>query len=207
MNMSERKIWVGTLASYNRFDLLGDWFDADAAPTDAGEWVRMMHERGDNYIARTLDSYASDGLRDVAAHDLAKEHEELWVFDHEGFGAWLTGECSPAEAQRIDELMTAIEDSGANPDAVAEWAMHEGEDLTALEWDGPTRERFEESFAGEWGSEVEYAEALADDLGMFDNVSDGLRTYFDFERFTDDLFAHDYYAAGSPNGIYVFRVI
>src|SRR5690606_41483890 len=132
----------------------------------------------------------------------------VWGFDHEGFGEWLTGECSPAEAQRVDELMTAIEDSGANPDAVAEWAKYEGEDLTALEWDGPTRERFEESFAGEWNSEVQYAEELADDLGVFDNVNDSFRAYFDFERFANDLFMSDMYSTDAPGGgVYVFRAI
>ena len=204
--MSERKIWIGSLAAYNAGDLLGDWFDADAAPTDSGEWVRMMHERGDNYIARTLGSYASDGLRDVAARDLAEEHEELWVFDHEGFDEWLTGECSPDEAVRIAELVGEIESDGHDPDVVALWAAHEGRGVT--EWDKSTREDFEEAYVGEFASEEEYAGALADDLGVFDNVNDSFRAYFDFEQFARDLFMSDMHSTDAPGGgIYVFRVI
>jgi len=60
---------------------------------------------------------------------------------------------------------------------------------------------FEESYAGEWNSESEFAENLAVDCGLLDGVPDHIQLYFDWDKWTRDLFISDYWYS---NG-YVFR--
>ena len=36
------------------------------------------------------------------------DHEEWWVFDHEGFDGFLTGECAPMDAQDLADALRAV---------------------------------------------------------------------------------------------------
>lgn len=56
--------------------------------------------------------------------------------------------------------------------------------------------RFRERYCGRWESEEAYADSIVDDC--FD-IPDNIRPYFDYEKFTRDLF-YDYYFADDPNG-------
>jgi antirestriction protein len=60
---------------------------------------------------------------------------------------------------------------------------------------------FEEAYSGEWNSEQEFAEDLAVNTGLLDEMPDHLQIYFDWEKWTRDLFMTDYW---SSNG-YIFR--
>jgi len=66
-------------------------------------------------------------------------------------------------------------------------------------------EKYAEAFAGVWGSEVDFAENLADDLGYISEMPDHLRYYFDYEAFARDLFIGDYFSANTAGGVVVFR--
>ena len=61
---------------------------------------------------------------------------------------------------------------------------------------------FEEAYAGEWDSEQEFADNLADDM-VTPDFPEMAQLYFDYEKFARDLFMGDYW---SSNG-YVFRSI
>ena len=52
---------------------------------------------------------------------------------------------------------------------------------------------FREAYQGEWSSEEEFAEQLADDCCMLDNVPERVKVYFDYAAFARDLFIGDYY--------------
>ena len=45
---------------------------------------------------------------------------------------------------------------------------------------------------GEFDSEEEFAEHIADECGMLDKVPESIKQYFNYERFARDLFASDY---------------
>jgi antirestriction protein len=60
---------------------------------------------------------------------------------------------------------------------------------------------FEEAYSGEWNSEAEFAEDLAVNTGLLDGVPDHIQIYFDWDKWTRDLFISDYW---SSNG-YIFR--
>ena len=78
----QARVWVGCLGCYNAGGLVGAWVDALEAES------LEPHEQA----AVSMPAVCGD----VKA-------EERWVFDHEGFGGFLEGECSPAEAVRVAE--------------------------------------------------------------------------------------------------------
>jgi len=184
--------WVGCLGCYNAGALVGRWVEG----TEAGDvTVASLHSENQGGVTEAdiigLDPFASG-------------HEELWVMDHQGYGGLLSGECSPAEAARIAEAIEAIEADGHPVEAVAAWADHVGETVT--EWDGPTRESFEDAWCGEWETEQAYAEELADDLGAVPDDLSWPVSYIDWETATRDLFMSDYWSTAAPGGgVYVFR--
>jgi antirestriction protein len=161
------RAWVGCLACYNAGILRGEWFDG----LEAGD-----------VTAETL-------------HTGPTSHEELWVFDHEGYGGLIAGECSPAEAQRLAELLDEVPDGmGA---AFAAWVGY-GND--------PDPATFEDHFHGEHESEKHYAYELADGIDLFGAAADtALETYFDWDAWTRDLFMGDHYSIAAPGGgVWVF---
>jgi antirestriction protein len=56
-------------------------------------------------------------------------------------------------------------------------------------------ERFEEAYAGEWDTFREFAEQLAEDIGM----TEGAGNYFDYDAWARDLI-HDYDALATSAG-------
>ena len=51
---------------------------------------------------------------------------------------------------------------------------------------------FRDKYVGEFDSEEEFAEHIADESGMLDKVPESIKQYFNYERFARDLFASDY---------------
>ena len=100
-------------------------------------------------------------------------HEETWVFDHEGFGSFISGECSPLEAARIAEQLDGCE----NVEALKAYVGWTGCTLeTALEdFDNG-------AFMGEYESGEDFAYELAKETGDLASVPDALECYIDWER-------------------------
>lgn len=63
--------------------------------------------------------------------------------------------------------------------------------------DLPSVSTFRDMFRGEWDSFEEYAADLVEECGYFGDCSDFLRSYFDYEKFANDL-AFDYSVADAP---------
>lgn len=150
MTMTETttpQVWIGCLACYNAGRLVGRWVDADEAGDVTSE---TLHE-----VAANLAGTDPNEPADLGAHD------ELWVFDHQGFGGVLGGvldaECSPAEAQRWAELIEACDEK---PEALAAWLDHIGRAYVPEDVD-QAAEHFREAYQGEWDSLADYAEELA----------------------------------------------
>jgi len=58
-------------------------------------------------------------------------------------------------------------------------------------WDA---DAFEESYQGEYGSELEFAYQLIEDTGYLQEVPDTVAQYFNYEAFSRDLFMSDYHS-------------
>lgn len=117
--------------------------------------------------------------------------EEYAVHDYEGFCGLRIDEYE--SITKIAEMAAMIEKHG---EAWAKFAEYEGIEYATLE-------RFEEAYAGEWDSEEDYAQDLAEETM---DIPEHLSFYIDFERLARDLFINDYYSADGEGGkIYVFR--
>ena len=70
--------------------------------------------------------------------------------------------------------------------------------------DLPSISDFEERYQGHWDTFAEYAENLADDIGLLADVPEEIARYFDWRSWTRDL-AMDYSVHGNPEGgVFVF---
>ena len=210
--MSETpRIWIGSLAAYNAGTLLGAWFDAIDAPTSPREWVDAMIELGE-----WRPQFPDLVTRDEYLTTLAEIHEEIWVFDHEGFGSWLKGECSPSEAQ---ELAETIEELGEDAEAAGIYLREcVGGSLQDFSEDD-----FRDHYRGRYDSERDYAEQIIEDRldqlkatishyvygerekrDVIDKI-EWLGQYVDTEALARDLsFGGATYADASDGGVYVF---
>lgn len=194
------RVWVGCLGCYNAGGLVGRWVDA----AEAGD-----------YEPHEAVNLPAGGVPPCGRLEGA---DERWCFDHEGFGGFLSGECSPAEAQRIAEAMAEAEADGAELAAVGEYLANTGERLT--DW-ADVREGFEESYQGEYDSGEDYAERSFEEMGGFDvygeaggsdrpaDLSSRWPFYcIDWERAWRELRLGDgMWTAESSGGVYVFRSI
>ena len=165
-------VWIGCRACYNTGVLNGRWFPAEDA-----------------------DEVTPDDL-----HQNPTDHEELWVFDLEGFPRG-TGEMSPTASVPWGEL---FEQLGEHQwDALLSWV--ETGCYVADSNDLPCASDFEDAYQGEWNSFDDYAAQLAEDIGLTDGWPEEAQRYFNWDSWTRDL-AFDYTVADAPDGgVFVFR--
>ena len=151
-------------------------------------------------VGRWIDAdQDAEGIAVEVAAMLAEDGEpgaEEWVIhDHEGFEGFDVGEWSSFET--VAQVAAAIVEFG--PAWVA-YVNHVG----GVEY----ADSFEEAFAGEWRSEEEFAEELAEDLGAIPADFSWPASYIDWERAARDLFMGDYFSVDAAGGgVYVFRSI
>jgi antirestriction protein len=127
-------------------------------------------------------------------------HEEFWCMDHQGFEGFLTGECSPMEAQEIATAVDALADTWRPVAAIAAYCNYYGHKIGEI-----TGDQFDEAYRGEWHSEEEYAEEFADSCGLIDSDARWPVNYIDWERAARDLFMDGHTSVEAPGGlIYVF---
>jgi antirestriction protein len=189
---AQPRVWIGCLGCYGGSNLIGEWFDALTCPTDELTWS-----------AAIWPDDAGDATRAKRMH-VSESHEELWVMDHEGFAGLLSGECSLMEAQRIAQWMD--EHDGLDLVAFGAFRSYHGEHYVLLDDDGVAQ--FEEAYQGEHDSEEDFAQQLADDLGLVDESAAWPNSYIDWERATRELFMGDYWSARSTGStVYVFRSV
>ena len=169
-------VWIGCLSHFNAGALVGNWFDA----IDADEVTVADVHRGSG----------RDG----------SHCEELWVFDHEGIP--VSGEMSPHEAAEWARALTGV-DEHLRP-ALRQWVAS-GDYVAEGTGDMPSIPDFEDRYCGEWNSFREYAEQLANDIGLLNDAPEELTRYFNWDAWTRDL-AFDFTTAPAPaGGVFVFR--
>lgn len=166
------RVWIGCLSCYNEGRLVGEWVDA----TNAGD------------------------LTPNDLHGIPTTHEELWVFDLEGFPRG-TGEMSPTVSVPWGELFEEVGET--------QW-------LALLSWvetgcyvadsnDLPCASDFEDRYYGCWDSESDYAAHFAEEMGVWDEVPEHLHSYFDLDAWWRDE-RYDYTICDAPDGgVFIFR--
>lgn len=187
------RIYVASLSDYNAGVLHGCWIDAADADTIQEEVAAMLRESA--HPNTTCDCPDCDGEGCDECNDTGEvpTAEEWAIHDSEGFGPLTISEHESFED--VAAYAAGIEEHG---EAWAAYVDHQG----GLEYaDG-----FEDDYCGEYGSEQDYAEQLIDDCYNLDEMMGSLAYYFDYEKFSHDLFIGDNYSIDAPGGnVWVFR--
>ena len=171
------RVWLSCLACYNAGRLVGEWYDAESA-----------------------DTVSIDGLHIDAGTVARVSCEEMWVMDTDGMP--VSREMSPAEAAEWGRVLAEVPEW--QRDALAAW-VRSGDYIAEGHGDIPSLPDFEERYAGEWPSFLDYAWELADDTGMLAELPEWARPYFDMKAYARDL-SFDHTAEPAPGGgVYVFR--
>lgn len=172
------RVWIGCLHCYNSGHLVGDWFDAVGADE-----------------VSLADVHRGSGRGWTAC-------EELWCLDHEHIP--ISGEFGPLEAAQWGEV---YEEAGAERwPAVCAW-VRSGSHVTEGRGDIPSISDFEERYCGQWESFKEYAEQLADDVGLHQGWPEDAVRYFNWASWVSDQ-SHDYTVVDAPApeyGVFIFR--
>lgn len=193
------RVWIGCLGCYSAGDLVGEWVDA----TEADEFTQTFNS---NLFPDPLNVPA---VQPAPTAHLVDCHEEWWVMAFEGFGGFLTEECSPSRAQQIAEMMTAVVGDGKEVDAVSAWAKIRDEPV--IEWDKPTRDEFDSDYIGRYESFHHYAEEALHERLEFEEIPEWLHDLVDVDAFarthllfncsTVDLIGHE----GEIAAVYIFN--
>ena len=171
------RVWIGCLACYNEGRLIGDWFDA-----------------------ATADEVATYDIH--GAHSRADSHNELWVFGHENIPA--SGELDLLTAAEWGRVYEEV-DPEQWP-ALCAW-VESGDYVAEGTGDLPSVSDFEECYRGHWDTFAEYAENLADAIGLLDDVPEKIALYFDWSAWTRDI-EFDYSTYDAPEGgVFVFSAL
>lgn len=186
------RVWIGCLACYNGGGVVGQWYDADEAGEVTSTQVhkadrRRGHAEGDTF-------YVSGD---------PNPHEELWCFDIENAPQGHRGEMSPMEAQRLADILEAIDED--KRDAFAAWCANTGADFSE-----DNVSDFEDHFHGRHDSFRDYADEWAgemldsakEQLGIDDDHP--LIRLFDFDAYASEL-ESDYFTEDAPDGgVFIF---
>ncbi len=126
--------------------------------------------------------------------------EEFVCMDTDGLPT--TDEPSLEEAARWGAIYEEVGDT--QWPALCAW-VRSGSYIAEGDTDYPVISDFEEAYAGCWDSFRDYAESLADDIGLLDGLPDHLQQYFDWEAWTRDLAFDHVVEPDGHGGKFVFR--
>jgi hypothetical protein len=177
--------WVGCLGCYNAGALVGAWVDGLEAED-----------------LEPHDHLASAGITAPACG--AVKTDERWVFDTDGAGGLISGECSPSEFQRVAKIVEEVEADGYPVDAFEAYVENYGS--LSGETSRETYQGFVDSYAGEYRNGSYFAADLAEDLGV--TPSEGWPgSCIDWDDAWRELeTGGDYWEADAPGGmVYIFR--
>ncbi|GAA3045050.1 antirestriction protein ArdA [Gordonia defluvii] len=173
------RVWAGCESCYSNGRLVGVWVDAiDAADLTAAE------------------IHAGSGI-DPAVEGC----EEFVCMDTDGLPT--TGEPSLEEAARWGEIHAEIGDE--RWPALCAW-VRSGSYVAEGDTAFPVLSDFEDRYCGSgWDSFQDYAEGLAEDIGLLSEVPESLQSCFDMQSWARDL-AFDYVTERDTDGtLHIFR--
>lgn len=157
------RIYVGTYAKYNAGSLEGKWLYLSDY-SDAEELYEAMTE---------LHSDEQD--------------PEFMIQDREGDLAYMIDECmSPNEFEDIYSFMDEVENSYLDLEVMIAYCKHTGCDLK------DSVEKAEEAYQGEYESDEEFAQELAEELGYLNENKSWPHSCIDWEWAARELM-YDYF--------------
>lgn len=164
---------------------------ADLAAYNDGELRGCYIELGADTTADEIQEQIAKMLKDSPYHG-----EEWAVHDYDGDIAGLASVLG--EWPDLERLAHVGNMAAKHGPAYVAYTLHEGLDYA---------DDFEDVYCGEWESEEQYAEDMADDCGLVAEMGNNpLAPYIDWEAFARDLFMTDYYSVQTPSYlVYVFR--
>ncbi|MGZ4518832.1 MAG: antirestriction protein ArdA [Mycobacteriaceae bacterium] len=201
-------IYVASLSDYNAGRLHGHWIDCDGLDAEdiAYDIDRMLALSPEAQRCQWCGEGAyvveSGPFKGWAVHTETScgrvpylaPSEEWAIHDHEGWEGLPIGEYTSPE--RLEHWARMLDRDGAAYGAYVSWSGDEDADES----------EFDEAYCGEWDSMAEYAENLADELGLLDSDQHWPNSCVDWGRAARELEMDGYYTAEAPGfGVYVFR--
>jgi len=206
--MSDTRIYVACLASYNSGTLHGAWIDCEGKDESElqDEVNAMLRASPEPNVEVMCPDCGGNGVTDLPLTDSDAERdrvtcatckgtsqvpsaEEFAIHDHEGFGSLIGEFTSLADVAKHAEM---IAEHGV---AWIGYCDHVGSEYA-------TAEGFQDAYKGTWDSERAYAESLLDDTGELEQIPEHLRYYFDYDAWTRDLFMGDYYRDDATGAVF-----
>ena len=158
----EPKIYVASLAHYNNGELVGKWMNL----TDYSSSDELMSSIG-AYIA-SLTCYG-EPCEEYAIHD----------YEYLPFNI-----CEYAGRDTFDKIYSILELSNEyDIDAISAFCNHFGVD---------SLESFGDAYVGQYDSELDFTYQYVEDCLDLEKTMGNLSIYFDFKRFSLDLFSNSY---------------
>jgi len=162
-NLMHSKVYVGTYAKYNNGSIKGDWIE--------------------------LSNFSSlEEFYEFCSELHADETDPEFMFqDWENIPSELISESSLSE--NIFSIIEKISDLQYNTlEAFSTWVSIGNHNIASDDIDS-LFESFEEDYQGCYNSEEDFAYQIIDECY---DLSDFVKSYFDYERFARDLFMSDY---------------
>lgn len=161
-------------------------------------WVGCLHCYNDGrLVGDWFPAIDGEDLtpEDIHGQPVDSRHEELWVFDHQYIPE--RNEFQPSHGTRWGEIYEEVGDY--QWPAFMAW-IAAGAHTTDAD-NMPVVSDFEEQYKGEYLSWEEYADQLADDIGLLDEMPEHILGYFDWDAWRDDV-KMDYTVVHNDDGNY-----
>ena len=150
-----------------------------------GRWIDCLDDSDS-----VQDQIAAMLAESPTAREEGRRAEEWAIHDHGGWYGMRIG-----ESEDIEDLCALAAELEEHGEALAVYLDHVGtRDVSS----------FEEAYCGTWTSEEAYAEDLADEVM---DIPEHIQAYFDYEKFSRDLFMTDYFSERVADGVAIFRHI
>ena len=172
IDIQDAQIYVGTYAKYNDGSLFGKWMQ--------------------------LSDYSDLEEFYDACKELHKDEEdpELMFQDWEEIPEGLIGECWLSENFfDLRDAMDSLKDD--QPEAFMMWCNHGSYDISSEDAHS-LLSKFKDEYQGKYDSEEDFAYQYVENCY---DLPEFAKTYFDYEKFAQELFSTDYYFEDG----YVFR--
>lgn len=158
----ESRVYVGTFGKYSRGSIAGAWL------------VLQDYSDYDEFLKACKELHKDE------------ENPEFMFQDWENIpeGAISESYLNPTIWEAFDAIESNYEEFATYCNYME--SIRRGDDFADVV------ERFEERRQGEYSSEEDFAEQVAEDTGITESIPEDLRHYFDYSAFARDLFASDY---------------
>lgn len=154
-----------------------------------------------------FDAVEADAVTpaDVHRHGVTADHDQISCFELQGFptGVGDSGELSLHEVQLWADVLTRV-DEHLRP-ALLAW-VETGCYISEGNGAFPSVSEFDDRYCGHWDDFDEFANQIALNVGLLEDMPDNLACYFDMKAWTRDL-SYSYVTARTPDGgMYVYRM-